>query len=395
MFTNRLKDALDVALQSGWKNVTNLVLKDTMGKPGVTGLVSPETWTRKSVTPARVFLQLFSKSMMEHIASQSKSISKKGKPSITAHDIQMVVALYVQCCAERVFGMEEHVRDKTRIGVSRRKYEHIRKRLVIDVQHLFDQFNANTHSITTVSGESAVDETILPFEGESPHIVFIPRKPHDTGIRLYLHCYRLTATSLPICYSVFPDVNDRTMTPRNVLDQTVGAMTPGTSIVADSFFSSMGWLQSKQHVPTLFSMTNSDLSELAMLFTHNLRFHQYRVFSNDKVMVSVWSDNSIIMCGSNRFQVGLEAKQNLANKLYSPIVEEGEMKIMVNALKLETLREIARKIGESTGDLCYIVRVIVLLLIFSFSLRWHKRRNREANLWLPATRDQNRWIGER
>ena len=145
-----------------------------------------------------------------------------------------------------------------------------------DCDWLFQCFNDNIHDLVQVGGLAAIDETMLGIEGQSDHLIHIPRKPNDTGIRLYLECYSLTTSSLPVCYTVMVDIEAHTLTPRQVFDHMVAQHPRGIPIgvIADSFFSSLGWLRTKSSIPTLFSMTASDLGDLLPLFSSCCIFGQ-------------------------------------------------------------------------------------------------------------------------
>ena len=65
----------------------------------------------------------------------------------------------------------------------------------------------------------------------------------------------------------------------------------------DCYFGDLGWLASKS-VPALCALNSSD-SPLIALFSHGLKHHEYRVFYNGQVMISLWQDNKLVVCGAN------------------------------------------------------------------------------------------------
>ena len=265
-----------------------------------------------------------------------------------------------ECCGTKTENWTSYLQRSDRVGIAEKQYEKLRKALALDYNWLYTQMSMNFHDILSVSGESAIDETILPFEGTSSHIVFLPRKPHDTGIRLYLQCFQLSTSAMPVCFTVIPDTEASALTLTQVLRKLTSFHPPDAlvSVTADSFFSSIGWLES-QPVPTLFSMSVNDIARLHPLFTHQLKYHEARVFSNGKTILSFWHDNSMLVCGTNRYEAKRieEDRLETVNRTgFTPIMDKTQLK-KLGELNLEALKAIARKMGESTG-----ARILAILL---------------------------------
>ena len=282
------------------------------------------------------------------------------------------IALVLECCAKRVEKWQEFALGSKSSKLNRRVMDRLTHGFGGDCDWLVQCFNANIHDLVQVGGLTAIDETILGFEEQSGHLIHIPRNPNDTGIKLYLECYNLTTSSLPVCYTVMVDTEAHTLTPRRVLDHMLAQHPRGIPIgvIADSFFSSLGWLRIKSSIPTLFSMTASDLGNLLPLFSHNLRYHQCRVFFfNGNVMLSIWVDNDIIVYGTNRFDL-LQAEPidpTLNVTGYYPVMGHDDL-IKLTTLSLDALRALAKKMGESCGE-C-VIGIEVDSFLFNCTSHW-------------------------
>lgn len=133
---------------------------------------------------------------------------------------------------------------------------------------------------------------MLPYLGESSNVVFIPRKPHPTGIRVYLTCVELSITKRPVCYHILPDLRNPKYAPHEVLTDLYDNLPPHTSVstTIDAYFGSISWLN-LHHEDRLVTMALNSAHYPAMveLFSHQLRLHQYRTYTNGKVIVTVWN----------------------------------------------------------------------------------------------------------
>jgi hypothetical protein len=69
--------------------------------------------------------------------------------------------------------------------------------------------------------------------------------------------------------------------------------TPDThfTLAADVYFGHIGWMEAHTHLNYTVSLASNELSDL---FAYNLKYHQYRVFSNGKIFFSVWYNNAIV-----------------------------------------------------------------------------------------------------
>jgi hypothetical protein len=120
------------------------------------------------------------------------------------------------------------------------------------------------------------------------------------------------------------------------------------SITADSFFASIGWLRANQTLPVTFGLPSLDLGRLTELFSHNLEQNQNRVFTDGKVVVSVWIDNKVVMAASTAFT----AEQNTQHEKslqhmgvdtsgLIPILSESSAQNLASVLSTKELKALA------------------------------------------------------
>jgi hypothetical protein len=78
-----------------------------------------------------------------------------------------------------------------------------------------------------------------------------------------------------------------------ILNILLGFLPPDThfTLTADAYFGYIGWIEAHTHLNCTISLASNELSDF---FVYNLKYHQYRVFSNGKIFFSVWYDNAII-----------------------------------------------------------------------------------------------------
>lgn len=68
---------------------------------------------------------------------------------------------------------------------------------------LNNSFSAFIHHV----GNTVLDESIIACLDRRAPTVFIPRKPHPTGLRCYLLCLKLPLTNRAFCLQIIPDID--------------------------------------------------------------------------------------------------------------------------------------------------------------------------------------------
>jgi predicted lactoylglutathione lyase len=165
-------------------------------------------------------------------------------------------------------------------------------------------------------------------------------------------------TGRPVCYHIIPDIRTPCFTGLEIMEAMKNVLHSQIqlSITADSFFASIGWLRANQTLPVTFGLSSLDLGRLTELFSHNLEQNQNRVFTDEKVVVSVWIDNKVVMAASTAFT----AEQNTQHEKslqhmgvdtsgLIPILSESSARNLASVLSTKELKALAQKCGCSTG----------------------------------------------
>jgi hypothetical protein len=181
------------------------------------------------------------------------------------------------------------------------------KYISFDYLDLVQQYNGGLHSLLQVGGHCALDEQMWHFFGLSAFIQTLECKPSDsTGLVAYLLCFELTHSGLPVVYHLLPALCTPIYTGTEIMDILTSQIPPNTtySLSANSHFGNIGWLEAHRNQHITVALTTNDTLGLGPLFSYNLPYRQYRVFSNGKVLFSVWKDNSVIFTLSSSFSIG-------------------------------------------------------------------------------------------
>jgi len=74
-----------------------------------------------------------------------------------------------------------------------------------------------------------------------------------------------------------------------------------TEMSADSYFTSLGWIESHPDLPVTLAMAKGRIENLIPIFSKDLTVHEYRVFSKGDIMLSIWMDNNMVISATNMF----------------------------------------------------------------------------------------------
>lgn len=129
-------------------------------------------------------------------------------------------------------------------------------------------------------------------------------------------------------------------------------------------------MEANKTIKATFSLPENQVDGLWQLFEHNLGFHQYRSFTNDKMVITVFKDNGIVRTGSTCFKIaGLDTSittPNLATRTNlpeeAPLLSLNDIQILKN-ISHEGLQKLAFSLGKSTSK---------LISLFLLSFRWNK-----------------------
>ena len=189
---------------------------------------------------------------------------------------------------------------KERVGLSINRLETIRKHFSVRPDHLFNKFNENLKSQVHVGGHSCIDETMLKYTGDCVDVVVIPRKPKDTGIRLYLWCFGLTTTNNPVVFHIIPDIVQPRLNGHQVVESMLQVIPHyyDATVTVDSFFVGLSWVQNQPR-KIIASLSSNQEQEMMELFKKDLKHHEYRVFTDGNVTVTVFLDNKLMVTCTN------------------------------------------------------------------------------------------------
>jgi len=209
-------------------------------------------------------------------------------------------------------------------------------------------------SFSQPAGVSCVDETILPYEGVSAFLITIPRKPHDTGLRIFVHTFRLTASGRPVLARVLPELCRPCYSPLAVLDTLVLRPYSGPyTTTCDSYFGSVAWLSAHPLAPS-FHALSSTTCPFYELLKYDLQPDTYRVFSNGSVHISIWFDVEIHVCATN----AVAAVSSAVSSSPSPLLGTSFLQVqqlpttlipILMQASTDDLKALAGRAGVSTG----------------------------------------------
>ena len=291
--------------ENGWKNVTSQIIQlNSECQQATRFLISGN---RSTVNPKSIFLRLFDPEILSMIANQMNAKAKSQSPdsvksttSFNSDDVLQYVAAIAECCGKQISEWKNYSRNQERKGLSNNRFESFRKYLSVRHDVLYSKFNENLKSVIHVGGHSCIDETILPYTGDSPYVVVIPRKPKDTGIRLYLWCFGLTSTNNPVVYHIIPDIVLPHFTGTQIVESMIQVIPSqyDATVTLDSFFVDLNFVQAQDH-KIIASLSSNHEQAMMELFQQDLKHHEYRVFSNDKVTVTLFLDNKMMVTCTN------------------------------------------------------------------------------------------------
>jgi hypothetical protein len=324
---------------------------------------------RSNSTPKQVFLRLITPSIVEHIAAattdtrQGKRKGPRGPVCVTtAEDVLCLIHLLVGVCAEQTKSLPEYVRAEPTL---RSVYEQVRGSLTFDVETLFGLFNKNLKATVRVGGHGVVDESIWEWTAKNEFVRDIPRKPKDEGLVLYCYCFTLTRSGRPVLWHLIPDIQHPVLTPEQVISAMVQVWPEDTaaSLTTDCLFTHLGWLINHADLPITAAMAQNDIGKLWPLLTYQLKYHEYRQFYLDLLLLTFWKDNAVVATATTAFkpnttELGLEGTirgQNLSG--LKPVLSLNGAIQLSTSLSLEDLKALAYRCGCSS---------CTLLLIFCF-----------------------------
>ncbi|PRP80808.1 hypothetical protein PROFUN_11223 [Planoprotostelium fungivorum] len=302
----RLMDYFDCVTRNGWINVTSSnVFAREQEKPFST---AKPFGTRNSVTPASIFRGLFDRSVQQEIRDFmintfpiNENTGKRRKMELLSEDIEKYAAIQL---SEMHLAKPDraHYRawlNTTNFSISRD--ERVAKYIDADWDNIWKILNLNFESAIIPGGNSTVDETMLPWHGFHPMIVYIEGKPEPVGWKAVTMAVKLGVASRPYLISCIPEITKH-IKPHQALATVRGiAQRHKLSVCGDRWFGRAGYMESFTGTDFLtFGMKLTEDTPLYTIMLHGLHDGQFRVFSNGKMLVSAYrGDSALIVATSN------------------------------------------------------------------------------------------------
>lgn len=217
---------------------------------------------------------------------------------------------------------------------------------------------------------------MIQFLGSSENVVHIARKPHSTGLRYYIYCSILSVTNRPVCYHVLPELRIPKYTPSEVLTDLHNLLPDDNQVscTVDAFFGSLPWLSNHhENVSMTMALNSGHYSDLVELFGYQLQPHQYRTFTDGKLILTLWKDNKLMFTVSNEFEY-IETNEvdyrGIDTTTIEPLLSKESIELIAQGLSSAELSGLATALGVSKSN-----NFISFLLIFLLeNNRWNKER---------------------
>ena len=118
-----------------------------------------------------------------------------------------------------------------------------------------------------------------------------------------IYCILQLIQSRPVCFHFIPDIQLPHPGPYTVLNAFKPFINESVELRCDSWFGMTSWMEAHTNVKTTFALQGTQAGGLWQLFEHDLGSHQYRSFTNDKMVITVFNDNGLLRTGSTCFRI--------------------------------------------------------------------------------------------
>jgi hypothetical protein len=155
-----------------------------------------------------------------------------------------------------------------------------------------------------------------------------------------------------ICYHVLPEIESQKFSRADLLEMIKLHWPSGrkVTLVMDSFF---GSLLTPNSLPnpyySTFAIGHTYHNAFIELLSYNLNYKEFRVFKKDNTIISLWSDNKVMITGSTFFVSKKDPNAGIKiNILDLPPRFSSEDAKILTQLSLEGIQKIAEAFGESS-----------------------------------------------
>jgi len=358
----RLHDEMKKAKEEGWTSINRSKLVLKRDYTDVTSVIDVET--RSSVNPKTIFLKILSEPFLQHLAEctnedvRYNSESKAGPKNLfDKRDIIDFVAMVLHVCGKRIDSFKDFLNDPDRqLGMSIRKYNRFSKHLNFRGESLVQFLNEGIQQTLQPGGHGVLDESMIPWRGDSSLAICIPRKPKDTGLRAYALCFCLDTTGQPVCYRFLPELQRPCISGRDILDHMVRAVPEHYifSVTADSFFASVNFLEAHPDFSITLAISKATFP-LYKLLSHKMQHHQVRIFRKGSVTLTLWLDGDLVLTASNMFKEANIPRNEREGRIrgermiqQTPLLPTNKIYGLQQLLSHEELKKMASKMGLST-----------------------------------------------
>ena len=186
-----------------------------------------------------------------------------------------------------------------RWGVPQKLFFRILSFMTVDHSKLVAHLNDRFKEFILLMGNVVLDESIIACRDTDAPTVYIPRKPHPTGLRFYLLCVKLPLCNRSYCLKIIPDLGEKKHSVNELFKICFGDMKDRRvrhrerfMLTVDAFFAINDLLL---HPPTAYDFTASwnkarKREFWRVLFT-GLKPKEFRVARSGIFTASVFRDN--------------------------------------------------------------------------------------------------------
>ena len=373
--TISLQEDFNTIISEGCRNVTYNQLKP---KCEHSTTIIYRQGTRSSVTEIQIFEKLFPEHILETICMEiNKNISlyDEVKSTITPDKLLLLIGFILEAGFQKKVDLRTHLRDNNSGTSLRYLWGIFSKYIEFDETYLFNLFNTNYKKYVEPGGHFSLDEQIWHWNGEDPSCIYIPRKPNPNGFKIICICAWLTSSRRPYCYHFIPDLANDKITPSLALDCTLQLLPrKRTSVTADCWFGSLNWLEHNKDSLYTLAIGANQRPYLTRVFALNLKPSEWRTFTNDKIVMTVFADNKLMVTATTCFDVLLDPIFKIKSQSAVELTDlkprfSVEAAEIFSSLPLDDLKVLSANFGERIS--IYFYKYIVIFLLIIYLIRWY------------------------
>ena len=301
-----LADLNQIVLE-GWKNVTNkTVLFPRLQKQGIQVL---HAGTRNSVIrPSDEFFIVFPLPIFQYLADEVNRRAQHASPhgkQITAGDLTRMAGMILHQCTHSGGTLTDYLKAQREGGLTKYTWEKIVGHFGFNEKVFFAKVNAAFQSNLVLRGVGTLDETMYDWCGSHFAVTYMERKPDPWGLKCISLAFPLGQSDRAYCVLLLPDIGVDPVTSTQALEVAKALLVkhPNTALCGDRWFGSIHWLAANPSTPSVLAISSIHHSHLWGVFGHKLAVGDYRVFSNGRILVTVFQDVDFVKTAANTFTI--------------------------------------------------------------------------------------------